>query len=271
MQHSTYRDTRAYEGGKALLRAPDSAVEESDGARRARLARIVEVFRRLDPSPTTALHYQTPFQLLIATILSAQCTDARVNLITARLFSRYPTPWDFLHVSQEELEELIRECGLFRAKARHILQTSRILCERYGGQVPGTLAELTSLPGVGRKTANVVLAHAFQVPALPVDTHVHRVANRLGLVRTRTPAATERELCQLVPEDTWITFHHWLIRHGRRVCRAQGPRCPQCPLLSWCPYGQARVAEEGRGDKAGRGSQPPAPPPSSAAQAGRPG
>ncbi|HHW55999.1 MAG: endonuclease III [bacterium] len=189
------------------------------------------------------LTYESPFQLLIAVILSAQCTDVRVNKVTSRLFAKYKTPEDFVKLEQAELEEEIRECGLFRNKAKNIRETCAILVEKYGGQVPSAREELMSLPGVGRKSANVILSQAFGQDALAVDTHVFRVSHRLGLARGKTPLATERELQQVIPRSQWSQAHLWLIWHGRQVCRAQRPRCDECPLQEYCPAGQAE--EEG--------------------------
>lgn len=203
------------------------------------VGRILGILEERYPNPRTALHFETPFQLLIATILSAQCTDKRVNIITRRLFPRLRGPEDFVALSQEELEDLIRDCGLFREKARNIRETCRLLLERHGGQVPDRFEDLVRLPGVGRKTANVVLANAFGVPALAVDTHVFRVANRLGLARGRTPEEVERQLTALLPRDKWIPAHHWLIYHGRDTCHARSPRCAECPLESLCAYARA--------------------------------
>lgn len=189
------------------------------------------------------LTYESPFQLLIAVILSAQCTDVRVNKVTSRLFAKYKTPENFVKLEQAELEEEIRECGLFRNKAKNIRETCAILVEKYGGQVPSAREELMSLPGVGRKSANVILSQAFGQDALAVDTHVFRVSHRLGLARGKTPLATERELQQVIPRSQWSQAHLWLIWHGRQVCRAQRPRCDECPLQEYCPAGQAE--EEG--------------------------
>ncbi|WP_425061389.1 Endonuclease III [Sporomusa carbonis] len=187
---------------------------------------------------TTALHYSTPFELLIAVILSAQCTDTRVNIITARMFPRYNTPEKILELGQNGLEEEIRDCGLFRSKAKNILATCDILCREYGGQVPDNYADLVKLPGVGRKTANVLLSQLFGVPAIAVDTHVFRVANRLKLAVGDTPLAVEQGLMRTVPREKWGDAHHWLIWHGRKVCKATTPLCSSCPLAHLCPSGR---------------------------------
>jgi len=184
---------------------------------------------------TTALNYSTPFELLIAVILSAQCTDKRVNIITARLFLDYNTADQIWGMGQEKLEEYIRDCGLFRSKARNIMGTCEILCREYDGQVPGNFEELITLPGVGRKTANVVLSQVFNIPAIAVDTHVFRVANRLGLAKGETPLSVEEGLMKAIPQEQWGDAHHWLIWHGRNVCKARRPACDICPLRQVCP------------------------------------
>ncbi len=220
-----------------------NATSRAAGARlpeRERRRRILEALARLYPDARTELRHDTPFQLLVATVLSAQCTDRRVNLITARLFPRHPDAEAIAAMTVEDLEAQIRDCGLFRSKARHILQLSRLLVERHGGEVPRDRAALEALPGVGRKTASVVLWSAFGIPAFAVDTHVLRVSHRLGLASDPTPLGTERELCRRVPRALWGPAHHWLILHGRRVCVARSPRCPSCPILPYCPEGLRR-------------------------------
>ncbi|EGO61794.1 endonuclease III [Acetonema longum] len=186
----------------------------------------------------TALHYSNPFEMLVAVVLSAQCTDTRVNLITARLFPRYNTPESMLALSQGQLEELIRDCGLYHAKAKNILAASQILVDRYQSQVPAAFDDLIQLPGVGRKTANVLLSQLFGQPALAVDTHVFRVANRLGLAKGDTPLAVEQGLMKAIPKEKWGQAHHWLIWHGRKVCKARQPLCGQCILAELCPSRQ---------------------------------
>ncbi|HWR08670.1 endonuclease III [Sporomusa sp.] len=184
---------------------------------------------------TTALTYSTPFELMIAVILSAQCTDIRVNIITARMFPRYNTPEKILELGQLGLEAEIHDCGLFRSKAKNILATCEKLCREYGGQVPDKFEDLVQLPGVGRKTANVLLSQLFGVPAIAVDTHVFRVANRLKLAIGDTPLAVEQGLMRAIPREQWSDAHHWLIWHGRKVCKAAKPLCPTCPLSDLCP------------------------------------
>lgn len=188
----------------------------------------------------TALHYHSPFELLIAVVLSAQCTDERVNKVTARLFPEYNTPEKMLTLTQEQLEYKIRDCGLFRSKAKHILGLCGKLVDEFHSEVPHTMKELMSLPGVGRKTADVMLSVAFGQPAIAVDTHVFRVSHRLGLSKGADPLAVEKDLMQLIPKEKWGQAHHWLIWHGRKVCRARKPLCAQCPVVDHCP---SRVLE----------------------------
>lgn len=199
---------------------------------------VMKVLAELHPDARVELDHKNDFELLVATILSAQTTDEAVNRVTADLFERFPTPESFLTADEDEVAGYLRTIGLFRSKARYILATSRILVEDYGGRVPGTREELMKLPGVGRKTANVVLSNAFGVPALAVDTHVFRVARRIGLARGSTTDQVERELMELVPDHYWYPLHHQLIFHGRRVCQARRPDCDNCPVLPWCDYGR---------------------------------
>ncbi len=184
---------------------------------------------------TTALEYGSPFELLVAVVLSAQCTDTRVNIITARLFPAFDSPAKMLALGEDGLAELIRDCGLYRGKARNLIAACVMLLEEYGGEVPGRFEDLTRLPGVGRKTANVLLSQLFAVPAIAVDTHVFRVANRLGLASGKTPEQVEEGLMKVVPRKDWSDAHHWLIWHGRRICKARRPDCGGCPLKELCP------------------------------------
>ena len=183
----------------------------------------------------TALNYNSPFELLIAVILSAQCTDVRVNVITARIFPQYNSAAKMLSLSLAELEELIRDCGLFHSKAKNILAECRIIEEEFGGEVPDTFDKLITLPGVGRKTANVMLSVCFGVPALAVDTHVFRVSNRTKLAKGNTPVEVEEGLMKVIPREAWGNAHHWLIWHGRKVCRARNPLCTNCVVRDLCP------------------------------------
>ena len=183
----------------------------------------------------SALNFSNPFELLIAVILSAQCTDKRVNVTTARLFAKAATPEAILNMGVEELENEIRDCGLFRNKAKNIIATCHKLCSDYHGQVPSDFDELLKLPGVGRKTANVVSSIAFNRPAIAVDTHVFRVSNRLQLATGATPNEVEQGLQKAIPMEKWSDAHHWLIWHGRKICRARNPLCKDCPLKQLCP------------------------------------
>lgn len=185
---------------------------------------------KLYPEARPELNFSNPFETLIATILSAQCTDRRVNQVTARLFPEYPNAKTMAALEPEQLEPMIRECGLYHNKAKNIVAACRALVERYDGQVPDNRAELMALPGVGQKTAGVVLMAAFGDPQLPVDTHVFRVSRRIGLADADTPKKVEMQLRAVVPRDEWIFAHHLLIWHGRRVCHAQRPNCDGCPL-----------------------------------------
>ncbi len=188
------------------------------------------------PEAQCSLHYQDPLQLLIATILSAQCTDERVNKVTPALFKRYPTAQAFAEASLEELEEAIRSTGFYRNKARNIKECCRVLHENHGGTVPKDLDALVRLPGIGRKTANVVLGNAYGVPGIVVDTHVARVSQRLGLTLEKDPQKIERDLMEVIPEKRWVTFSHQLILHGRNLCQARKPKTNGCPLNSLCDH-----------------------------------
>ena len=206
---------------------------------------VFDTLRRIYPDARCELDYETPFQLLIATIISAQCTDQRVNIITPVLFYRFRQPADYLAVPQQEVEAYIRSCGLYRNKAKSIIRCCQVLVDDFGGVVPRDLAALQSLPGVGRKTAAVVASNAFGVPALAVDTHVLRVARRLGMTRSETPDKVEADICALYPMESWIDLHHLLIWHGRRLCHARRPLCAQCPLHSVCRHLGAAAVKEG--------------------------
>ncbi len=200
---------------------------------------ILKLLAMAYPDAYCELTYKNPFELLIATILSAQATDQKVNQITAKLFPSYPTPADMLRLTPPQLEARIRSIGLYKTKAHNILETCRILVRDYDGEVPCTLEALIELPGVGRKTANVVLANAFRVPAFAVDTHVLRVSNRLGLANSKNPGEVEKTLTALIPSELWIDTHHRLIFHGRRVCSARNPQCNECVLREHCPSSRA--------------------------------
>lgn len=197
---------------------------------------ILEKLEEVYKGEVSGLQYRSPFELLIAVILSAQCTDVRVNKITKDLFQKYRGPDGFAMASLEELENDIKSCGFYHVKAKSIQGTSRALIKDYGGKVPDTREALQSLQGVGRKTANVVLANAFGKNAIAVDTHVFRVSRRLKLSDANTPEGVEQDLMKLIPEEKWGQAHHWLIWHGRKVCRARDPLCTGCFLNSICPY-----------------------------------
>ena len=199
--------------------------------REKQLEILEETYRGAKPE----LHFSNPFELLIAVILSAQCTDKRVNITTARLFKKAATPAAIVALGISGLEEEIKDCGLFRNKAKNIMATCRTLVEEFGGEVPSDYDTLLKLPGVGRKTANVVTSVAFGRPAIAVDTHVFRIANRLKLAVGETPLAVEKGLMKAIPREKWSAAHHWLIYHGRRVCKANRPLCGECPLADVCP------------------------------------
>ena len=204
--------------------------------KKEKVEKLVELFSEYYPEPGTALNHESPFELLIATILSAQTTDIQVNKVTKDLFKKYNSPEDLLQLSQKELEKKINSIGLYRNKSKYILKTCRILIEEFDGQVPETRKDLLKLSGVGRKTANVVLANAFFKAAFPVDTHVFRVSERLGLSSGKNVDQTEKELTELIPKKYWIDFHHWLIDHGRALCKAQNPDCENCFASELCRY-----------------------------------
>jgi endonuclease-3 len=200
-----------------------------------RVRRILKGLDRLWPEATCSLDHEGPLQLLVATILSAQCTDERVNLVTPGLFQRFPAAADYARVPVEELQERIRSTGFFRNKAKSIQGAARLLVERHGGEVPRAMEALLELPGVARKTANVVMGTAFgEASGVVVDTHVFRVSRRLGLTRQATPEKVERDLMKLLPKDRWIRFSHQVIQHGRNLCLARSPRCEACALLKDC-------------------------------------
>ena len=231
------RNTRPQKGQTSGLARPTAAVRrESASARSSRAKTLVQRLREAYPDAHCSLDFASPFQLVIATILSAQCTDKRVNMVTPELFRRWPDAAALAGAKQRDLEAVIRSTGFFRAKARNILGCCQTLVDRHGGEVPGTLEELVKLPGVGRKTANVVLGSAFGMAAgVVVDTHVGRISRRLGLTRHTDAVRAERDLVKVVPRDHWIAFSHRLIEHGRGVCSARAPHCPGCPLEELCP------------------------------------
>ena len=196
---------------------------------------ILAELARLYPDARPELNFSNPFETLVSVMLSAQCTDKQVNKVTEKLFPLFPDVFAIARLTPDELRPYIASCG-FKSKADNIVATCRILVEKYDGQVPRTMEELTALPGVGRKTANVVMANAFGIPTIAVDTHVFRVSNRLGLAHARDVLETEKQLMQVVPREDWIAAHHWLIFHGRRVCAARKPACDACTLAPLCEY-----------------------------------
>jgi endonuclease-3 len=197
---------------------------------------ILELLENHYSDAVTELHFKSPFELLIATILAAQCTDRQVNKVTPGLFQKYPSPEEMAALTPEELGQEIHSCGFYKTKSRNIINTCRILLAEYGGQVPEDMESLTRLPGVGRKTANVVMSNAFGKDAIAVDTHVFRVSNRIGLADAGNVLDTEKQLMENIPQEKWSNAHHWLIYHGRRVCRARKPDCENCVLQSLCRY-----------------------------------
>lgn len=200
------------------------------------IQKILDELSRLYPDAQPALHFKSPFELLVAVILSAQCTDERVNKVTKVLFENYDTPEKMLTLTQEKLEKYIFSCGFYRNKAAHILSASKDIIEKFGGVVPDTLQELKTLAGVGQKTANVVYAVAFGGNAIAVDTHVFRVSNRLGIAEGKTPEKVEEGLRKAIPEELWSKAHHYLIYHGRQVCHSQRPDCTNCTLKAFCKF-----------------------------------
>ena len=202
---------------------------------------IPEILRILDqlyPKAKCSLDFNTPLDLLVATVLSAQCTDERVNQVTKNLFNKYRSAADYADVPLEELEEDIRSTGFFRNKAKSLKNCGAALVEGYQGEVPGSLEKLVKLPGIGRKTANVILGSAFKIPGIVVDTHVGRITQRMGLTSEQDPVKIEFDLMEIIPKDKWTVFSHQLIQHGRKICNARKPKCGECLLLEHCDHGQ---------------------------------
>ncbi|WP_432401724.1 endonuclease III [Wukongibacter sp. M2B1] len=197
---------------------------------------VLGILEKLYPDAESELEYNSPFELLVSTILAAQCTDKRVNKVMGNVYKKYNTPEKFLELSQEKLGELIKSCGFYRMKSKNILNTCRILVEKHGSKVPDTIEELMELPGVGKKTANVVVSNAFGKDAIAVDTHVFRVSNRIGLADSKDVVGTEEQLMKNIDKKLWSTAHHWILLHGRRVCKARKPMCYECPLTDICLY-----------------------------------
>jgi len=200
---------------------------------------IINWFEKNVPEATTELHYRSPFQLLISTILAAQCTDKRVNMVTPALFEAFPTPEVMAASNKETVLEYIKGISYPNSKAKHLVEMAQMLVQDYHSQVPSNMEDLLKLPGVGRKTANVISSVAFDIPALAVDTHVFRVSNRIGLTdNSKTPLETEKELTKYIPKKLWSIAHHWLILHGRYVCIARKPKCENCGIKIYCKYFQ---------------------------------
>ena len=202
-----------------------------------RVKEIIKILSKEIPDSRIALKFSNPLELLIATILSAQCTDVKVNQVTEGLFKKYRSARDYAEADLAEFEEDIRPTGFYRNKAKSILKCCQELLARFGGKVPETLEELVRLPGVGRKTANVILGNAFEIPGIVVDTHVHRLSQRIGLTKKDDPIKIELDLMQIVPKEEWTHFSNLLIWHGRRTCVARKPLCEQCSIRKWCDYG----------------------------------
>jgi endonuclease-3 len=204
---------------------------------------ILKVLDKHYAEAHVTLDFTNPLELVVATVLSAQCTDVRVNQVTPAVFKKYPTAKDYAEAPLEELEEAIRPTGFFHNKAKSIKAICQALVEKYRGEVPASQEELVKLPGIGRKTANVILGNAFGLPGIVVDTHCGRVAQRLGLTANKDPVKIEFDLMPLVPKEKWTKFSHQMIWHGREICTARNPKCPKCPLLPYCDYGQKEVAK----------------------------
>ncbi|NHB69229.1 endonuclease III [Perlabentimonas gracilis] len=203
--------------------------------RKERFEKVIEYFKENMPVAETELHFNNPYELVVATILSAQCTDKRVNMITPSFFERFPTPETLAFAQPEAVYEVIKSCSYPNNKAKNLVGMAQGVVERFGGEIPTDLKDLQSLPGVGRKTANVVASVAFNTAAIAVDTHVFRVARRIGLSHNaKTPLETEKQLMKYIPQDLWAVAHHWLILHGRYTCIARSPKCSSCGIAAWC-------------------------------------
>jgi len=208
---------------------------KSKKKKRERLAEVIDTLRNDYPQAKIQLFFQNDFQLMVATILSAQCTDKRVNMVTEELFKKYPTVYDYPDLAQEELEREIFSTGYYKAKAKNIIAAAKKLLADHNGIVPDNMEELLKVPGVGRKTANVLLGHLFNIPAIVVDTHVIKIMNRLGIMDTENPEIIERELMELIDKKDWVIFTHFMISHGRAVCTARKPKCGECSIQELCP------------------------------------
>ncbi|GAA0117514.1 endonuclease III [Clostridium senegalense] len=197
---------------------------------------VLKILSEVYAGVTCGLTFNSPFELLISTILSAQCTDERVNIVTKELYKNYNTPEAILELTEEELGEKIRSCGFYRNKSKNIIGCCKMLIEKYDGKVPSEMEELIELPGVGRKTANVVMSNAYGKPAIAVDTHVFRLSNRIGIAKGKNVEEVEEKLMKNIPKDMWSDAHHYLIWHGRKICNARKPKCETCPIIQYCEY-----------------------------------
>ena len=213
-------------------------IAESLDSKRKRTIEIINRLKKVFPNAAIELHFKTPHQLVVATILSAQCTDKRVNMVTPALFKKYKTAKDFANANLKTFENEIRSTGFYRSKAKNIIGCMKEIVKRFGGRVPDRMEDLVTLPGVGRKTANVILGNTYGIPGIVVDTHMKRIANRLGLTNHEDPAKIEFDLNEIVPKKEWILFSHLIIWHGRRTCFARKPKCAECTLNTLCPSRQ---------------------------------
>ena len=206
------------------------------------IPKILHILDQAYPKAKCSLDFKNPLELLVATVLSAQCTDERVNQVTKSLFNKYRTAADYANAPLEKLEDDIRSTGFFRNKAKSLKNCGVALVEQHQGEVPGNLGQLVKLPGIGRKTANVILGAAFKIPGIVVDTHVGRISQRMGLTREQDPVKIEFDLMEIIPKDKWTVFSHQLIQHGRKICTARKPKCSECPLLEHCDFGLSQLA-----------------------------
>jgi endonuclease-3 len=236
---------------------PEKASGKSGSDAKCQAAKVIKAFDGLYPTPSCGLEESEPYGLLVATILSAQCTDERVNKVAPRLLKTYPGPKEMSEASPESIENIIKSCGFFRMKAKNIQACSKALLERFSGKVPKELDELVTLPGVGRKTANCVIGNAFGLPGITVDTHLGRISRRLGLTENTDPAKVEADLAALLPKESWTRFSHQGIAHGRTFCRSQRPLCDACPL-TFCRYPSKTQDAKGKGKKGPAGKKSPA-------------
>jgi len=209
--------------------------KESLVAARERALTIFKILKKTYPDATCSLDYRSPLELMVATILAAQCTDERVNIVTKSLFAKYHTPKDYVKTPIGQLEKEIHTCGFFRQKAKSIVNSCKAILEKFDGDVPNTMEDLTTLPGVGRKTANVILGQCFNIPGVIVDTHCTRVSNRLGFTQQKDATKIETDLMKLWPKDTWTLYSHFMVFHGRAICQARKPKCEECPINQHCP------------------------------------